>query len=92
MRQGQKMEKTVETMGRVLETIADLWSEGQVPTIRAIQSAAGLSSSSQANRYVRFLEEEGLVKRTPGKAGVWIKGMSVRVPAHPSIDTGNNAL
>lgn len=41
---------------------------GNAPTVREIAAACSVSSTSEVNRYLGYLEEMGQIKRTPGVA------------------------
>ena len=58
-----------ERTAAVLETIEYLIDrDGWPPTVREIQRAAGMSSTSQVHYYLERLEELGYIKRMPGGA------------------------
>ena len=58
-----------ERTTKVLATIRTMYAETDLPlTVRDIQQACGLSSTSVADFHVRKLEGEGKIRREPGKA------------------------
>ena len=58
-----------ERTTKVLATIRTMYAETDLPlTVRDIQRACALSSTSVADFHVRKLEGEGKIRREPGKA------------------------
>ena len=54
---------------KMFEYISDtITSEGYPPTVRDIQAALHIKSTSTVHTYLARLEEKGAIKRTPGKS------------------------
>ena len=53
---------------RVFQAVTDYWRENAIPpTIRAIQTATGINSTSLVRSYYRKLEEAGAIRMIKSK-------------------------
>lgn len=65
MKASRYMEKEQAIYDFICETIR---REGYSPTVRDIQAALGIKSTSTVHSYLRRLEERGLIRKDPGKS------------------------
>ncbi|MBQ7779724.1 MAG: transcriptional repressor LexA [Clostridia bacterium] len=65
MRAAKISEKEKAIYDYINETIA---KEGYSPTVRDIQSALGIKSTSTVHAYLNRLEEKGMIRKDPGKS------------------------
>ncbi len=72
--------------------------EGYAPTVRDIQNALGIKSTSTVHAYLTRLEEKGLIRKDPGKSRTISTGVpngkshSVRVPILGQVRAGQPIL
>lgn len=65
MKASRYMEKEQAIYDYINETIR---REGYSPTVRDIQAALGIKSTSTVHAYLRRLEERGMIRKDPGKS------------------------
>ena len=96
------MEKLNEKEKAMYEFITDtIRSEGYPPTVRDIQSALHIKSTSTVHAYLARLEEKGYIRRDAGKSrsvridemsGERRSSMTVKVPVVGSVAAGTPIL
>lgn len=92
MRSAKISEKEKVIYDYINETIA---REGYSPTVRDIQAALGIKSTSTVHAYLNRLEEKGMIRKDPGKSrtlktadGGHYEKNTARVPLLGSVRAG----
>lgn len=77
MKASRYMEKEQAIYDYINETIR---REGYSPTVRDIQTALGIKSTSTVHAYLRRLEERGMIRKDPGKSRTLQTGAAASEP------------